>query len=474
MISKDSGVSKDYLIPYQGGPGVVVGNPEHHVGGLAEAIKAGFQVTQYPPGHPQHPSMQQQQQLAAYFKNQGINAPAGFEMQHLDPAARGVAAFRSQGPPPTAHNNVGNMLGGRSKSRLTVHSTDTGSSCVDSGVSGVYVAGASAASQSEGGSQGAGPKPLPYSEKVIAWMQDNENFSTDSKKSGSSYEASEGRSSARNRGSERGSNNNGDSTRKASLSGNTGNGGAQGSQSPALHRSERGNKRAVAAVAPTMPMLPPGANGNHPTSYHHFGPPGTPLASNSAWPNSSSGAAVDMSSTHRHPGSGSASRQPSATASLINEKSSNKKSSSSNASGLNLPLASPGGNSSFATSSPSTTGGAPGFFPSASLSAAAAAATTTTTSSNNAMASTSSPAPSTVCGYYFCGEPIPYRVSIPGKTPTLAQFKMQLNKKGNFRFFFKKHSDEFDSGVIFAEVSDDAAPLPYWEGKIVGKVEKLD
>ena len=51
---------------------------------------------------------------------------------------------------------------------------------------------------------------------------------------------------------------------------------------------------------------------------------------------------------------------------------------------------------------------------------------------------------------------------------------MQLNKKGNFRFFFKKHSDEFDSGVIFAEVSDDAAPLPYWEGKIVGKVEKLD
>ena len=376
-----------------------------------------------------------------------------------------MAAYRAQtGPPPTAHNV--NMMGGRSKSRLTVHSTDTGSSCVDSGVSGVYVGGASAASNSDGG-QGGGPKPLPYSEKVIAWMQDNENFSTDYKKSGSSYEASEGRSSARNR-SDRGNNNNnngdhrsdrGDS-RKASITG-----GVQGSQSPALHRSDRGNKRVVvAAVAPTMPMLPPGANGNHPTSYHHFGPPGTPLASNSAWP-----AAMTTSGemAHRASGSGSTSRQASAAASLLNEKTAKKSASSSSANPAGVvgapgvaaalaPLASPLG----ASSATSAAG-----FPSASSSSS-----TTATAAASAVAAGTS----TVCGYYFCGEPIPYRVSIPGKNPTLAQFKSLLNKKGSFRFFFKKHSDEFDSGVIFAEVSDDAAPLPYWEGKIVGKVERLE
>ena len=40
-----------------------------------------------------------------------------------------------------------------------------------------------------------------------------------------------------------------------------------------------------------------------------------------------------------------------------------------------------------------------------------------------------------------------------------------------FRFFFKKASDEFDSGVVHEEITDDEAFLPKWQGKVVGKVE---
>ncbi len=35
-------------------------------------------------------------------------------------------------------------------------------------------------------------------------------------------------------------------------------------------------------------------------------------------------------------------------------------------------------------------------------------------------------------------------------------------------------SDEFDSGVIMEEVSEDNAILPLWEGKVVGKVQKIE
>jgi len=40
---------------------------------------------------------------------------------------------------------------------------------------------------------------------------------------------------------------------------------------------------------------------------------------------------------------------------------------------------------------------------------------------------------STVVGYYFCDEPIPYRTAIPGKNVTLGQFKQHIAKKGNYR-----------------------------------------
>ncbi|XP_034046032.1 axin-1 isoform X2 [Thalassophryne amazonica] len=76
--------------------------------------------------------------------------------------------------------------------------------------------------------------------------------------------------------------------------------------------------------------------------------------------------------------------------------------------------------------------------------------------------------------YYFCGEPIPYRTSIKGRIVTLGQFKELLTKKGNYRYYFKKVSDEFDCGVVFEEVHDDEAILPIFEEKIIGKVEKID
>uniref|UniRef100_A0A3Q2PYS6 Axin-1 n=1 Tax=Fundulus heteroclitus TaxID=8078 RepID=A0A3Q2PYS6_FUNHE len=76
--------------------------------------------------------------------------------------------------------------------------------------------------------------------------------------------------------------------------------------------------------------------------------------------------------------------------------------------------------------------------------------------------------------YYFCEELIPYRTSVKGRVVTLGQFKELLTKKGNYRYYFKKVSDEFDCGVVFEEVREDDAVLPVFEEKIIGKVEKVD
>ncbi|MCI4392232.1 hypothetical protein PGIGA_G00143620 [Pangasianodon gigas] len=76
--------------------------------------------------------------------------------------------------------------------------------------------------------------------------------------------------------------------------------------------------------------------------------------------------------------------------------------------------------------------------------------------------------------YYFCGEPIPYRTSVKGRIVTLGQFKELLTKKGSYRYYFKKVSDEFDCGVVFEEIREDDAILPIFEEKIIGKVEKID
>ncbi|XP_075686792.1 axin-1 isoform X2 [Rhinoderma darwinii] len=86
----------------------------------------------------------------------------------------------------------------------------------------------------------------------------------------------------------------------------------------------------------------------------------------------------------------------------------------------------------------------------------------------------SGPGDNVVVAYYFCGEPIPYRTLVKGRVVTLGQFKELLTKKGNYRYYFKKVSDEFDCGVVFEEVRDDESILPIYEEKIIGKVEKID
>ena len=43
-----------------------------------------------------------------------------------------------------------------------------------------------------------------------------------------------------------------------------------------------------------------------------------------------------------------------------------------------------------------------------------------------------------------------------------------------FRYFFKKASDEFDSGVVYEEVTRDQDVLPLCDGKIIGKVDKVE
>ncbi|KAJ8374143.1 hypothetical protein SKAU_G00047230 [Synaphobranchus kaupii] len=84
------------------------------------------------------------------------------------------------------------------------------------------------------------------------------------------------------------------------------------------------------------------------------------------------------------------------------------------------------------------------------------------------------PCENMVVAYYFCGEPIPYRTSVRGSVITLSQFKELLTKRGSYRYYFKKVSDEFDCGVVFEEVREDSAILPIFEEKIIGKVEKVD
>jgi len=39
----------------------------------------------------------------------------------------------------------------------------------------------------------------------------------------------------------------------------------------------------------------------------------------------------------------------------------------------------------------------------------------------------------TIVGYYFCEEPIPYRTTLAGRHPTLAQFKHLVTKPGCWR-----------------------------------------
>lgn len=97
-------------------------------------------------------------------------------------------------------------------------------------------------------------------------------------------------------------------------------------------------------------------------------------------------------------------------------------------------------------------------------------------SSGSGNTSTSSRPDETVIGYYLFNEPIPYRTTHPQPTVTLGQLKQLIGKKGNFRYFFKTHTDnnDFDSDVVWEEIKEDSCILPLFEGKVVAKVEKID
>ncbi|EDO44861.1 predicted protein [Nematostella vectensis] len=76
--------------------------------------------------------------------------------------------------------------------------------------------------------------------------------------------------------------------------------------------------------------------------------------------------------------------------------------------------------------------------------------------------------------YWLWGEPIAYRTSLPGKHITLGQFKTLIMRKGEFRYFFKTKTEDRECEVVYEEVKEDKMMLPTFEGKIVGKVEKVD
>ncbi|KAM4651681.1 axin-related protein-like [Discoglossus pictus] len=74
--------------------------------------------------------------------------------------------------------------------------------------------------------------------------------------------------------------------------------------------------------------------------------------------------------------------------------------------------------------------------------------------------------------YYFCGERIPYMIRTKEPSLTLQEFKDLLSKKGTYKYYFKKESEEFECNAVFQEVSEEDAVLPLFEEKIICKVER--
>ncbi|GBM06951.1 hypothetical protein AVEN_239659-1 [Araneus ventricosus] len=70
--------------------------------------------------------------------------------------------------------------------------------------------------------------------------------------------------------------------------------------------------------------------------------------------------------------------------------------------------------------------------------------------------------------------PLIFKSRFPGKNITLKQFKSLLSKKGNWQYFFKRASNDFGTGVVLEEVSDDSEILPLWEGIIFCVIESMD
>ncbi|KAG8201874.1 hypothetical protein JTE90_027353 [Oedothorax gibbosus] len=80
----------------------------------------------------------------------------------------------------------------------------------------------------------------------------------------------------------------------------------------------------------------------------------------------------------------------------------------------------------------------------------------------------------TTVGYCFSGNPIPYSSKVRGKRITLGYFKTLVNRKGDFRYFFKKYCNEFGTNVVFEEITDDEDILPLWDEKIFALIEEIE
>ncbi|XP_043936313.1 axin-related protein-like [Protopterus annectens] len=74
--------------------------------------------------------------------------------------------------------------------------------------------------------------------------------------------------------------------------------------------------------------------------------------------------------------------------------------------------------------------------------------------------------------YYFCGEPIPYKIRTKEQKLTLGEFKQLLSKKGSYKYYFKKTSHDLDCPAVYQEVSEDSDELPLYEDKVICKVER--
>uniref|UniRef100_H3A3K4 Axin-1 n=1 Tax=Latimeria chalumnae TaxID=7897 RepID=H3A3K4_LATCH len=78
-----------------------------------------------------------------------------------------------------------------------------------------------------------------------------------------------------------------------------------------------------------------------------------------------------------------------------------------------------------------------------------------------------------VVAYYFCGERIPYMIRTKEQRLTLREFKELLSKKGIFKYYFKKASNEFECKAVFQEISKEDSILPLYGDKIICKVERI-
>ncbi|XP_015922247.2 axin-1 [Parasteatoda tepidariorum] len=79
----------------------------------------------------------------------------------------------------------------------------------------------------------------------------------------------------------------------------------------------------------------------------------------------------------------------------------------------------------------------------------------------------------TSVGYYFRGDIAPYCTKVKGKRITLGQFKSILCRKGVFRYYFKRYCNEFETRIVYEELTDDKQILPLFDGYVFAMIESI-